>query len=218
MEKSIETIWKDGFLNNDALVAPKLNNLYHQKSTHLVDKFKKMYRINWLVIIVFSCIVLPISILVEIPYLGIPMVLLFMGVLSMNRKLKRKLDKISYNKNSYQYLNSFNEWVKELVQLNTKLSRYLYPYVFLSLIAGFWFGGFGGDIPGNELVNNLLTEFPDMYLVFGVPLIGLLIVLLGVALLAFFGGIIGKWDLNLVYGRILKKLGILISEMEGLRN
>ena len=218
MEKSIETIWKDGFLNNDALVAPKLNNLYHQKSTHLVDKFKKMYRINWLVIIVFSCIVLPISILVEIPYLGIPMVLLFMGVLSMNRKLKRKLDKISYNKNSYQYLNSFNEWVKELVQLNTKLSRYLYPYVFLSLIAGFWFGGFGGDIPGNELVNNLLTEFPDMYLVFGVPLIGLLIVLLGVALLAFFGGIIGKWDLNLVYGRILKKLGILISEMEDLRN
>jgi hypothetical protein len=31
MEKSIETIWKKVFFENDALVA-KLNNLYNQKS------------------------------------------------------------------------------------------------------------------------------------------------------------------------------------------
>jgi hypothetical protein len=30
MEKSIETIWKEGFLKNDALIAPKINNLYTQ--------------------------------------------------------------------------------------------------------------------------------------------------------------------------------------------
>jgi hypothetical protein len=35
MEKSIENIWKEGFLKNDALVAPTLNNLYNQKkNTH----------------------------------------------------------------------------------------------------------------------------------------------------------------------------------------
>ena len=28
MEKSIESIWKEGFLKSDALVAPKLNDLY----------------------------------------------------------------------------------------------------------------------------------------------------------------------------------------------
>jgi hypothetical protein len=217
MEKSIETIWKDGFLKNDVLVAPKLNNLYNQKSIHLVDKFKKMYRINWISIIVFACILLPVSILVEIPYMGIPMVLLFIGVLFINRKLKKKLDEINYTENSYQYLNTFNAWVKELILVNTKISRYLYPYIFLSLIAGFWFGGFGGNIPGNEFVNNLLIEFPDTYLVFGLPLIGILIILIGVGLLALFGGVIGKWDLNLVYGRILKKLEVLILEMEELR-
>jgi len=218
MKKSIETIWKDGFLKNDALVAPKLNNLYNQKSIHLVDKFKKMYRINWIAIIIFACFLLPLSILVEIPYMGIPMTLLFFGVLFMNRKLKRKLDKINYTKNSYQYLKTFNEWITELVHINTKLSRYLYPYIFLSLIAGFWFGSIGGNIPGNEFINNLLIEFPNTYLVFGFPLIGILIVLFGVILLAYFGGVIGKWDINLVYGRILKKLDILIMEMEDLRN
>lgn len=217
MEKSIETIWKEGFLKNDALLAPKLNNLYNQKSIHLVSKFKRMYRINLIAIIVFACILIPISILVKIPYMGIPMSLLFFGVLFMNRKLKRKLDKINYTENSYQYLNSFNSWIKELVQANTKLSRYLYPYVFLSLIAGFWFGGLGGTIPGNEFVANLLIKFPNTYLVFGLPLVGILIVLFGVALLAFFGGVIGKWDINLVYGGILKKLAVLISEMEELQ-
>ena len=218
MEKSIETIWKDGFLKNDALVAPKLNNLYNQKSIHLVDKFKKMYRINWIAIIAFACILLPVSILIEIPYMGIPMALLFFGVLFMNRKLKRKLDKINYTENSYQYLNTFNTWIKELVQINTKLSRYLYPYAFLSLIAGFWFGSFGGTIPGMDFIDDLLVEFPNTYLVFGIPLIGILIVLFVVSLLAYFGGVIGKWDLNLVYGRILKKLEVLILEMEDLRN
>ena len=217
MEKSIETIWKDGFLKNDALVAPKLNNLYNQKSIHLVDKFKRMYRINWIAIIVFSCILLPVSILVEIPYMGIPMVILFIGVLFMNRRHKNKLDKINYTENSYQYLNNFKSWVKELILVNTKLSKYLYPYIFLSLIAGFWFGSFGGNIPGMEFINDLLIKYPDTYLIFGIPLIGILIVLLVVGILAFFGGVIGKWDLNLVYGRILKKLEILILEMEDLR-
>jgi hypothetical protein len=217
MEKSIETIWKEGFLKNDSLLAPKLNNLYNQKSIHLVDKFKRMYRINWIAIIVFASVLIPVSILVEMPYMGIPMALLFFTVLFINRKFIRKLNKIDKTENSYQYLISFNSWVKELVQTNTKLSRYLYPFVFLSLIAGFWFGGFGGNTPGVEFVNDLLIEFPNTYLVFGIPLVGILIVLFGVGLLAFFGGIIGKWDLNLVYGGILKKLDILISEMEDLK-
>ena len=54
MEKSIETIWKEGFLNQDALIAPKLNNLYNKKSTHIVDKFKRMFRINLIAIEDFS--------------------------------------------------------------------------------------------------------------------------------------------------------------------
>ena len=46
MEKSIESIWKEGFLDNDALVAPTVNDLYNQKSEHIIEKFKRMFRIN----------------------------------------------------------------------------------------------------------------------------------------------------------------------------
>ena len=52
MEKSIESIWKEGFLKSDALVAPKLNDLYNQKSEHVVDKVNRLYTINLIVIIV----------------------------------------------------------------------------------------------------------------------------------------------------------------------
>lgn len=217
MEKSIETIWKEGFLENNAIVAPKLNDLYNKKSIHIVDKFKRMYKVNRIAVIVFAFILLPMSFITDMPYMGIPMFFMFIALVAVAKKLSKGLDKINYSQNSYQYLNSFNKWINELVLLNSNLSRYLYPYIFLSLLAGFWFGGIGGNIPGQEFVNSLVIEYPNIYMIFGLPLIGILGVIFIVGLLAFFGGMIGKWDLNLVYGGIIKKLKRLLTEMEELR-
>lgn len=217
MEKSIETIWKEGFLKKDALVAPKLNDLYNQKSIDIVDKFRRMYKLNIIGLFLFALILLPVNIAVKVPYLGIPMFFLFVFIAIFGIKYKNKLDKINKNLNSYQYLKSFDDWTKDMIQFNTKMSRFLYPYVFLSLVAGFWFGSFGGDIPGQDLVDSLLVNNPDMLLVFGTPLFVILGLLFGVAFFAYFGGRIGKWDLNLVYGRILRKLDSLLKDMEELR-
>ena len=51
MEKSIESIWKEGFLQKNALVVPKLNNLYDKKSIHIIDKFKRMFKISSIVVL-----------------------------------------------------------------------------------------------------------------------------------------------------------------------
>jgi len=67
-------------------------------------------------------------------------------------------------------------------------------------------------------LNNIIIDYPDTYLVFGLPLFGILGVIFIMGLLAFFGGQIGKWDLNIIYGSILKKLKVLLAEMEELRN
>jgi hypothetical protein len=218
MEKSIETIWKEGFLKNDALVAPKLNNLYNQKSIDIVDKFKKMYKINRIAIIAFAFIILPMSFIVKIPYTGIGMFLLFMVISVIARKLSKRLDKLDKTESSYQYLISFDNWVKEMASTNTKLSQFFYPFVFIIMVSGFWFGSIGGDIPGDKLVNFILLKFPDSYLIFGFPLILIIIALLIISLLAYFGGQIGDFDLKLGYGRIIKKLKVLIADMGELRN
>ena len=218
MEKSIETVWKEGFLKSDALVAPKLNNLYNQKSIHIVDKFRRKYKINLIAIIAFSFIVLPMSFISGMPYMGILMFILFNGVVIVKRKFRKRLEKIEKSLNSYQYLSSFDMWVKDLISVNTKLSRCLIPILFLSVIIGFWFGSIGGNVPGEEAVNKLILDYPNTYLVFGLPLLGILGVILVVCVLAFFGVRIGKWDLNLVYGGLLKKLEVLLADMEELRN
>ncbi len=217
MEKSIESIWKDGFLKNDALVAPKLNDLYNQKSIDIVDKFRRMYKMNIIGIIVFALIFLPIATITKIPYMGMPMFILFLTIAFFGSKFKKKLDNINKNQNSYQYLKTFDNWTKEMIMFNTKLSRYLYPYVFLSMVAGFWFGSFGGNIPGNDLVNKLLIDHPNMIMVFDIPLFGWLGIIIVVILLSIFGGRIGKWDVNIGYGRILRRLDTLLKDMEDLK-
>ena len=218
MEKSIEDIWKEGFLKSDALVAPKINNLYNQKSIHIIDKFKRMFRINLIAIVAFSFIFLVISFLVGIPLMGAIFFVTLMVLVIINKRLLSGLDKIDKGVSSYQYLKAFNEWIQKQVTINKRMSTFLYPIVFMSFIIGFWFKDAEGMPLGERLVDEVLYGFPDMYLIQGVPLIAIIVILLIVGLLAFFGGRIYQWDLNLVYGRVFKKLEELMADIESLRS
>ncbi|WP_273275025.1 hypothetical protein [Maribacter polysiphoniae] len=218
MEKSIENIWKEGFLKSDALVAPKINNLYNQKSIHIIDKFKRMFKINLIAIVAFSFAFLIVSFLIGIPITGILFFVTLSVLVFINRKLLNDLEKIDFGISSYQYLKAFNQWMKKQVSINEKISKLLYPIIFISLILGFWFKDAEGMPLGERLVNEILVGFPDTFLIFGIPLIGIFIVLLIIALLVHFGGRIYKWDVNIVYGRVFKKLDELMADIESLRS
>jgi len=211
MEKSIESIWKQGFLDNDAIVAPKLNNLYNQKSIHIIDKFKRMFRINLNALIIFSFVLLPVSFFASIPVMGILMFILLNVLVIVNKRLLKGLDKIDKNVSSYEYLKSFDTWMQNQILINMKMSRFIYPYIFIALVSGFWFSN-----PFRETLNRIFGDYQP-YLIYGMPVFWLLAILLIVIFLAIVGGRIYKWDLNLVYGRILNKLNELITDMETLR-
>lgn len=213
MEKSIETIWKEGFLKSDALVAPKINDLYNQKSKHIIDKFRRMFNINLKAIVIGSIIILVASFYVGIPVMGVGLFLISNVIVVVNKKLLKGLEKIDKNVNSYQYLKAFDNWMKEQLSVNTKMSRYYYPLIFLSVILGFWFSNHFQDI-FNEIIENP----HEIFLVNGIPIFWMLSVILITCLLAFFGGRIYKWDVNLVYGRVFKKLREIVADMEELRS
>jgi hypothetical protein len=212
MEKSIESIWKQGFLDKDAMVAPKLNNLYNQKSIHIIDKFKRMFKINLNALVVFSFVVLIVSFFVKIPVMGVLMFILFNVMVLVNKKLFKGLNTIDKNVSSYQYLKSFDNWMKEQVSVNMKMSRYIYPYIFLAMVSGFWFSS-----PFRETINRVFGNYQP-YMLYGIPVFWVFAMLIIVVLLAIFGGRIYKWDLNIVYGRVLRKLDELLSDMEDLRS
>ena len=211
MEKSIESIWKQGFLESNAMVAPKLNNLYNQKSIHIIDKFKRMFKINLNALVIFSFVVLIASFLVKIPVMGVLMFILLNGIVIVNKKLFKGLSKVDKNVSSYEYLKSFDVWMKDQIAINYKMSRYIYPYIFIAMVSGFWFSS-----PFQETLHRILGNH-EVYYFYGIPVFWILTMLVVVILLAIFGGRIYKWDLNIVYGRILKKLDELIADMEDLR-
>jgi len=217
MEKSIEDIWKEGFLKSDALVAPKVNNLYSQKSIHIIDKFKRMFKINLIAIVAFSFIFLIITYFNGMFITGI----IFFAVLSVlviiNKRLLNDLEKIDKGASSYEYLKTFNDWIKKQVSINERFSRFMYPIIFLSIIIGWWFIDAEGIPLGERLVGEVLYGFPDTFLIQGIPLIAIIVIILIVGLLALFGRRIYRWDLNIVYGRVFKKLEELMADIEELK-
>lgn len=216
MEKSIENIWKEGFLKSGALVAPKINNLYHQKSIHIIDKFKRMFRINLIAIVAFSFIFLIVSYFVGIPLMGAIFFVTLMVLVFINKRLLNGLESIDKGENSYQYLKEFNNWIKKQVAVNKRMSTFLYPIIFMSLVLGFWFKDAEGMFLGERLVNKVLTLFPGIYTINGIPLIGIAVAFLILGLLAFFGSRIYQWDVNIIYGRVFKKLEELLADIESL--
>ena len=217
MEKSIESIWKEGFLKSDALVAPKLNNLYNQKSKHIVDKFKKMFKINLILIVVWSFIVLILSFVIGIPYMGVPMFFILNILVILNKKLLSTLTQIDKGMSSYDYLISFDGWLKDQVRVNKRFSRILYPSVFLTVILGFWMKEIDEVNAGDLIVSELLESYPNLYLINGVPGVIVLGVFVVLGLLVLAGGKIYEWDLKLVYGRVFRKLDEIIADIKELK-
>lgn len=218
MGRSIEDIWKKGFRNTDALEVPQIDKLYSQKSIHIIDEFQRMFRVNLIAIVVFSVVFLVVSYFLYIPVMGIIFFMVSMFLVVINKSLLHKLEKVDKGQNTYEYLKAFDRWIKMQVKINEQISRFLYPTIFLSLVFGFWFNTAEDVYLGKRVVNQILFYFPDIYLVSGVPLIGIVLVVLIMGLLAYVGDRIYRWDVNLIYGEIFKKLEELIADIEMLDN
>ena len=177
-----------------------------------------MFKINLIAIVAFSFAFLIVSFIVGIPITGIIFFVTLSVLVIINKKLLNDLNKIDLGVSSSQYLKTFNQWIQKQIAINKKISKFLYPIIFISMVLGFWFKDAEGMPLGERLVGEILVGFPDTYLIFGVPVIGIIIALVIIGLLFLVGGRIYKWDLNIVYGRLFKKLEELMTDIESLRS
>lgn len=218
MEKSIESIWKEGFLNKDALVIPKLNDLYNRKSISVVDKYKRMFKKNIIIIFVAAFVQLIVNLLIGMPYLGVPMFFMLNAMAIVDLRLSKGLNKIDNKTTCYQYLKTLNNWMIHKTHVNIIMARILYPYTLISLVLGYWYFTIEGSSIGDMIMKNLLQVYPEMPHLFGFPVYGIIGLMIIAGFLIYKAERIYKWDLNLVYGNVLKKLSELMSDMEELRN
>ncbi len=211
MEKSIENIWKEGFLKGDALVAPKVNNLYKQKSIHIIEKFKRMMKVNIYVILVIAFLIWGWYAALGTPIAGGFIFFLLIGVCWISIKQYKAMKNIDANLSSYDYINAFNSWLKTAISNNIKVMRFFYPMIFLAAMMPIVHALKAEEVTNEAILNS------GFHLMYGIPTF-MWIIALGFAVLIYvFGGRIYQWDLNLVYGRVFKKLEELIADIEELK-
>ncbi len=212
MDKTIENIWKEGFINAEEISAPKINNLYNQKSIHIIDKIKRMNKINLIAIAIGAPIFVVITYFMHIQIIGIMVFIILYAILYANRNLMKGFNSIDKGENSYEYLNSFNNWLKLQLVLNRKLAGYYYPALFLAVVIGLWFS------PGIQMLfQEILSKPNEIYLLGDFPILWTIPVIVISIGLAFVGGRLYDFDVRLVYGPIYKKLDDIITDMEELR-
>jgi hypothetical protein len=214
MQNSIETIWKEGFLNERSLVAPRINDLYNQKSRHLVDKVIGLFRIN-LIVIIMMAILFPIIhyfLGVFLQGAAASVLLLLSGWYS--KRLMRGVTALDPGANSLEYLKSFDRWLKDVYARSVKIVRFSYPLYFLIAASTVWSAWNNQE----EMVLRVRHRFPDLVFVWNIPVFALIIIGVTTLLMFYFSDKIYKWDVRLMYGRVFDKLEETIAEMEGLKD
>lgn len=213
MEKSIESIWKEGFLKDDALIAPKLNDLYNQKSKNIVDKLMKIFKINLWGISTLAVVFWLIAYFGGVPIVGTLFLILFLVLIGFGKLEMNKMDELDKNVSSYEYLKSVDNWLKVVMAGYVKIYRFIYPAFFILTIVGIWFSNWGIIIS-----EKLLNKYPDLQLLLGMPVYLLGFMAFMSILLSVFTEPIYRLDMATAYGRVFGKLADMLADMEELRS
>lgn len=200
MEKSIEQIWNTGFLKDDKLLAPKINNLYNKKSRLLIEKLKRTYTIDNKSIFPLAVVIFAVSAFFEHYLLGIYIALLLLAMFFLNRKKLRELEKISILNSNYEYLLEYRQMLEAIKSFYTKFLALVLP------VAGMI--GYYLYFRNTAMFNKFLLQ--DLWLQLSIILgIAILLAVIGVGAYRITAGI--------VYGSFLKKMNELIADMKELR-
>ena len=169
-------------------------------------------KVNIYLILIFSVIVFCLYAALGTPVTGAFIFLLLMMVCWFSLKQRKGMKNIDTSLNSYFYLKSFNNWLKSAMSNNTKMMRFFYPMIFLAALMPTVH-----VLKSDEATNEALLN-SGFHLTYGIPTFVWGIALAIAFVIYIFGGKIYRWDVNIVYGRIFKKLETMIADMEELRD
>lgn len=209
MEKSIESIWKEGFLKQDVLIAPEINKLYNRQSIHLIEKFEKAFQINIRAIIVAAIVIFIASFLIGATWAGLVILCMLAYVAYTAKQELEALHKVRKVDNSYTFLYNFKTWINHSTERYGKMYRWLYPMLLLSFYFGAWYSDLLEDL------RNRIIESGEP-LLWGTHQTTTIIILAFALLMTLFSKAIHRLDVKLIYGRIIKKLDTALRDMEEL--
>ncbi|MGG7664111.1 hypothetical protein [Dyadobacter sp. BHUBP1] len=212
MKIPIETIWKEGFLNEKSLAAPAINDLYNQKSKHLVNRVDRMFRINLYVLLVIALIIPVIYYFLDATWQGVAASILLLLTAWYNKRQLRHIDNLDQGATSLDYLISLEQWLKTVLLKGEKIARLSYPLYILIAIGTIWSAW---NKQGVTL--KIRQKFPALFLIEDYPVFMLLMIGTSLFLIVYISAKIYQFEVRLMYGRVLDKLEETIIEMKKLK-
>jgi hypothetical protein len=211
MRKTIEATWREGFLHPDALVAPKVNDLYTRKSTHIVERIQRLLHINQIAIVIGSVIMWVLLSAGGLPYTGAITCVSWSGLVIVRRLVIAKFVAPDSSLDSYHYLKAFQTWLKNRMARSRSLQRHLYPITFIAFAIGMV-----ASKGGQQFIHDIVAHYPGIWLIHGAPVPIIAVVAVMTIVLELLGGVIFDHDVR-AYRRIFGKLDEMVTEMEELR-
>jgi len=216
MEKSIENIWKEGFITKESLKAPKINKLSDLKSIYFIDQFKTKYKRNIIFLTVTAILVLLAFILGGVPIIGLYMMLLFSTLALVGLFELKKLDQLNLGNTNYEYLQNFDHWLKNLLTKFSMLYRIWIPLLFigfaLAILKTNLFVPFIGETLLERFTNNQIGLN-----IGGIPLFWLSVIIIISLILSYFSDLLFKREIKSIYGDLIARIEQLLMELKELR-
>jgi hypothetical protein len=192
MEKAIETIWKEGFMEEKLIIPSKVNDLYNKKSKMLFEDLRKTSKWDQLSLVLIAVVFLAFfSIRGEI-LLGIYSLAGLVSLFFVNKKHLDQLLAINQHDNCYTFLTSLRSGINKTIKYYTRLLTIASP---LALGLGFLLYYWNQKIPQETLIVALTVTVI-------MPLI---------SITAY------RLSNKLLYGSMLKNLDTMIEEMDELK-
>lgn len=212
MSKSIEAMWKQGFVSEGELSAPKVNDLYNRKSQNIIDKLQKMFAVNIKAIVIGALVMLVVMSLVGAPWLGVYICALLTPLVLIAKKELTKSHNLSKGQSSLEYLESFDTWLKDSINAYSKYYRFFYPLFYIGMVTQ----GLASNA-GGKVMALLLKQYPTEYVLLDIPGYVWAVITVLFLLVVRYSEALYRLDLDIIYGRQFKKLDELIVDMRALK-
>ena len=208
MENSIETIWKQGFLDESSLVAPKVNDLYNKKSIHVVDTIKRRMKFNRKFVLIAAFVIPIMYYFMDALWQGLVISLLFLFRVWYAKSIMDSTKILDQGATSYEYLKLFDKWLKDIFSRVETLARLTNTLIVPLAMSATWTAWSKAGV-----ILKWTQKHPDL----NIPLIAIIITIVLTIPAFYFSAKINKFDIRLVYGRLFDRLEETIADMEKLK-
>ncbi|WP_299161422.1 hypothetical protein [uncultured Tenacibaculum sp.] len=204
MEKSIEKIWTEAFINEQSLIAPKINNLYNQKSKSIINKIKRTYEIDNKGLIPMAIIVVIGMALLSEVTIGLYAAFLILCLYFFNSKLLSKFKTIDVKSDNLTYLKQYRHIISLIMKSTKRLFVFAIPAAILSIfILAF-------NIKEKSFLSKFISSDTSLLQIISVGFIVAICV-------SAIGILVYTISTKILYATHISKLDDLIKEMDDLK-